>query len=147
MFCLAFLKLTLFWISWFSESETKHRHSTFPRMSATKELCDDGKLKRLHLDTFLHPKSKQQKQSHREKQMASELSLLIWWLMWAQLVYLQKSNFPYVSSSNIVYYVYIIYAVHTSTYTQHKGIGCLPSNCGLSHNHKGHTWPFPGPGI
>lgn len=82
-------------------------------MSATKELCEDGKLKLLHLDAFLYPKSKQQKQSHREKQMASELSLLIWWLMWAQLVYLltylQKSNIPYVSSSNIVYYMYILY--------------------------------------
>lgn len=85
-------------------------------MSAPKELCEDGKLKHLNLDTFLYPKSKQQKQSHREKQMASELSLLISWLMWAQLVYLltylQKSNFPYVSSSNIVYYVYYIHSTY-----------------------------------
>lgn len=45
--------------------------------------------------------------------MANELSLLVWWLMWAELVYLltylQKRNFPYASSSYIMYMLYTQY--------------------------------------
>lgn len=83
--------------------------------------------------------------------MANELSLSVWWLMWAELVYLlaylQKRNFPYVSGSYIIYYVYIKYIVHTATYTQHQGIKYVPSNyVVLSYNDKSHSWPFLQPG-
>lgn len=135
---------SLFWISWFSWSETKRNHPSFPRIIwrwQAEALCD----------TFLYPKSRQGKQCRREKQMANELSLLVWWLMWAELVYLltyfQKRNFPYVSGSYMIYYVYIMYTVHTATYIQHQGIKCIPSNYHVfSCNDKSHSWPFPGPG-
>lgn len=54
-------------------------------------------------------KSRQGKQCRREKQMANELSLLVWWLTWAKLVYLltylQKRNFMLVAA--ILYIMYI----------------------------------------
>lgn len=46
-FAWLFWKSTFSWISWFwiSWSETKHNHPSFPRMTATTELSEDGKLK------------------------------------------------------------------------------------------------------
>lgn len=102
MACLAFLEVIFFWISWLLCPEMNPSHLLFPWMTVTTELSENDRPSSPWYTLYL--KSRQQKQCWREKQMASELSLQVWWLMWAELVYLlaylQKRSVPYVGSSS-----------------------------------------------
>lgn len=60
-------------------------------------------------------------------------------------IFAKKKKLSLVSGSYIIYDVYIIYTVHTATYTQHQGIKCMPSSYRVfSYHDKSHSWTFLG---
>lgn len=150
MVCLAFLEVSFFfgYHDFHGQKQTvshpvpQDDHNTWPSEDGGQKLCD----------IFLYSKSRQWKQCRRDKQMANELSLSVWWLMWAELVYLltylPKRSVPCVGSSSAMWsWGGRSYTAHSATYTQHRGIKHKPSNhLSFSYNDKSHPWPFPGPG-
>lgn len=150
MVFLAFLEVIFFWISWIPCPEMNPSHLLFPCMPVTTELSENDRPNPPWYTLYL--KSRQQKQCRREKQMASELSLWVWWLMWAELVYLlaylQKKKCSLCWQQLWMWsWGSRSYAEHTTAHTQHQGSKHMPSNrCMFSYDDESHCWPFLGPG-
>lgn len=143
-----FWKSTFSWISWLSWSETKHNHPSLPRMTVTTELSEDGKLKLSVVHFYIRKAGKENNVAERSRWPVSYhcrsddlcgLNLFIYSYI------CKKKKLSLVSGSYIIYDVYIIYTVHTATYTQHQGIKCITSSYRVfSYHDKSHSWPFLG---
>lgn len=143
-----FWKSTFSWISWLSWSETKHNHPSLPRMTVTTELSEDGKLKLSVVHFYIRKAGKENNVAERIRWPVSYhcrsddlcgLNLFIYSYI------CKKKKLSLVSGSYIIYDVYIIYTVHTATYTQHQGIKCITSSYRVfSYHDKSHSWPFLG---